>query len=239
MMVQTAPVRNLPTSSVPTLENGDRLSRDEFERRYAAMPEGCRAELIEGMVYVASALRFNSHGRPHSLLNAWLTNYHIATEGTFVGDAVSVRLDGTNEPQPDVALFIDPAFGGRSIVSDDDYIEGAPELLAEIAASTVSIDLGIKKTAYKRNGVQEYIVWRVLDQQVDWFCLENGEYVELLANTDGITRSRVFPGLWLDRSALIQNQMKRVMAVLQQGLASDAYGDFVATLKPTLKPTSV
>ncbi len=233
-MVQTAVAGNLTTRTIPTLENGDRLSRDEFERRYEAMPDGCRAELIEGMVYMASALRFNSHGQPHSFLNAWLTTYRIATEGTFVGDAVSVRLDGTNEPQPDVALFIDPAFGGRSIVSDDDYIEGAPELLAEIAASTVSIDLGIKKTAYKRNGVQEYIVWRVLDQQVDWFYLENGEYVELLADADGITRSRVFPGLWLDSSALIQNQMKRVMEVLQWGLASDPYRDFVATLNPSL-----
>jgi Putative restriction endonuclease len=104
--------------------------------------------------------------------------------------------------------------------------------LAEIAASTVSIDLGIKKTAYQRNGVREYIVWRVLDQQVDWFYLKNGEYVELLADTDGITRSRVFPGLWLDSSALIQNQMKRVMTVLQWGLASEAYGNFAATLKP-------
>jgi hypothetical protein len=232
MMIQTAVAGNLSTRTIPTLENGDRLSRDEFERRYEAMPDGCRAELIEGMVYMASALRFNSHGQPHSFLNAWLTTYRIATEGTFVGDAVSVRLDGTNEPQPDLALFIDPAFGGRSIVSGDDYIEGAPELLAEIAASTVSIDLGIKKTAYQRNGVQEYIVWRVLDQQVDWFYLKNGEYIELLADVDGISRSRVFPGLWLDSSALIQNQMKRVMTVLQWGLASEAYGNFAATLKP-------
>ncbi len=232
-MVQTAVARNLSIPTIPPLENGDRLSRDEFEQRYAAMPDGFKAELIEGIVYQKGPVRFRHHAQPHSLLNAWLTNYHIATEGTFVGDAVSVRLDETNEPQPDVALFIDPAFGGRSTISDDDYIEGAPELLAEIAASTVSIDLGIKKTAYKRNGIQEYIVWRVLDQQVDWFYLENGNYVELLADTDGITRSRVFPGLWLDRSALIQNQMKRVMEVLQQGLASDDYQDFVAKLNPS------
>jgi hypothetical protein len=229
-MVQTAVAGNLSTRTIPTLENGDRLSRDEFERRYAAMPDGFKAELIEGIVYQKGGVKFRHHAQPHSLLNAWLTNYHIETDGTLVGDAVSVRLDGTNEPQPDLALFIDPAFGGRSIVSDDDYIEGAPELLAEIAASTVSIDLGIKKTAYQRNGVQEYIVWRVLDQQVDWFYLENGQYFELLADADGITRSRVFPGLWLDSSALIQNQMKRVMTVLQWGLASEAYSNFATTL---------
>lgn len=231
-MVQTAVAGNLSTRMIPTLENGDRLSRDEFERRYEAMPDGFKAELIEGIVYQKGAVSFKRHAQPHSFLNNWLTNYHIETDGTLVGDAVSVRLDGTNEPQPDLALFIDPDFGGRSIVSDDDYIEGAPELLAEIAASTVSIDLGIKKTAYQRNGVQEYIVWRVLDQQVDWFYLKNGEYVELLADADGITRSRVFPGLWLDSSALVQNQMKRVMKVLQWGLASEAYGNFAATLKP-------
>ncbi len=233
-MVQTPVIRTLPKLTVPPLENGDRLSRDEFERRYEAMPDGCRAELIEGIVYMAAALRLNSHGQPHSFLNAWLATYRIETEGTTIGDAVSVRLDETNEPQPDLMLFLDPACGGRSQVSDDDYVEGPPELLAEISASTVSKDLGAKKAAYERNGVQEYIVWRVLDQEIDWFYLENGEYCELSADDDGITRSRVFPGLWLDSSALINLQMKRVMEVLQLGLASEAYSAFVAKIKPTL-----
>ncbi len=229
-MLQTTALR-ASSQLTEALENGDRLSRDEFERRYANMPVHCKAELIEGIVYMAAAaLRLNSHGRPHSLLNAWLTTYHISTLGTLVGDAPTVRLDLLNEPQPDLVLFIDPDYGGQAKVTQDDYIAGSPELLAEIAASTVSIDLGLKKVAYERNGVQEYLVWRVLDRQMDWFCLQDGQYVDLLADDDGITRSRVFPGLWLDRGALINDEMQRVMAVLQLGMVSAEYQQFIEGL---------
>jgi hypothetical protein len=224
-MLTTATIQDV--SPVPPLENGDRLSRLEFERRYGVMAADCRAELIEGIVYMsAAALRFKSHGQPHGRLMAWLVSYEIATPGTMAGDAPTVQLDASNEPQPDLALLIDPACGGQARLTADDYLEGAPELLAEIAASTVSIDLGAKKTAYERNGVREYIVWRVLDQQVDWFYLQNGKYVDLLADEDGITRSRIFPGLWLDRSALVQGDMQRVMAVLQLGLATVEHDEF-------------
>jgi len=230
-MIQTTLLKNSIQTTVPPLENGDRLSRDEFDRRYEAMPANFKAELIEGVVYMsAAALRLRSHGQLHSLLNAWLATYHIATDGTIVGDAPSVRLDRGNEPQPDLALLIDPECGGQSIVSEDDYIEGAPELLAEIAASTVSIDLGTKKMAYQRNGVQEYLVWRVLDGEIDWFYLQDGQYLDLLADTDGITRSLVFPGLWLDRTALINGEMRQVMAILQLGIASEEHDRFVTQL---------
>jgi Uma2 family endonuclease len=232
-MVHTSPTRNQPRFAIPPLENGDRLSRDEFERRYEVMPHVRKAELIEGIVFMpAAALRFYSHGRPHNDLNVWLGTYRIFTAGTDVGDTPTVRLDDDNEPQPDVVLLIQPECGGQVTLSDDDYVEGAPELVAEVAASTVSIDLGAKKTAYQRNGVQEYIVWRVLDQQVDWFCLENGQYVDLLPDDDGITRSRVFPGLWLDRTALLSGDMQQVLVVLQEGITSPEHQAFVQTLNP-------
>jgi Uma2 family endonuclease len=229
-MVQT-PARppQAPLFDIPPLENGDRLSRAEFERRYAAMPEGCKAELIQGIVYISAAKRFRSHGKPHSQLNAWLATYQIFTSGIEIADAVTIRLDDDNEPQPDIALFI--AAGGQTTISPDDYVEGPPELLAEISASTVSIDLGAKKTAYQQNGVQEYIVWRVLDGAIDWFYLDNGIYVDLLPDDDGIIRSRQFPGLWLDRSALLQDDMSTVIAVLQTGLASTAHQTFCQSLK--------
>jgi Uma2 family endonuclease len=220
-----------PLFTIPPLENGDRLSRVEFERRYAAMPEDCKAELIEGIVYMSAALGFSSHGQPHSHLNAWLATYQIFTPGVAIADAATVKLDNDNEPQPDIALLISPNAGGQTTISDDDYIEGAPELLAEIAASTVSIDLGAKKAAYQRNGVQEYIVWRVLDHAIDWFYLDNGTYVDLPPDDDGIIRSRQFPGLWLDRSALLNGNMPQVIAVLQTGLATDAHQTFCQSLK--------
>jgi Uma2 family endonuclease len=235
-MVQTSPPR--PALLIPPLENGDRLTRPEFEQRYAAMPESCKAELIEGIVYMAAALRYRSHGKPHSQLNGWLFTYQVATPGVDIADAITIRLDGDNEPQPDIALLITPNAGGQTKLSDDDYIEGAPELLAEISASTVSltygrsetIDLGAKKTAYQRNGVQEYIVWRVLDKALDWFYLDNGRYRDLLPDDDGIIRSQQFPGLWLDRSALLNDNLPQVLTVLQAGLASEEHQAFVEDL---------
>ncbi len=235
-MVQTSPQSYLPQVAIPPLENGDRLSRPEFERRYDAMPHLHKAELIEGVVFMAAALRFNSHGRPHGDLITWLNLYRIFTPGTAVGDAPTVRLDEQNEPQPDVVLFVQPECGGQVKLSEDDYIEGAPELIAEVEASTVSIDLGAKKTAYQRTGVREYIVWRVLDREVDWFSLENGKYVSLKSDEDGITRSQIFPGLWLDRAALLSGEMQRVLAVLQEGIASTSHQDFVRSIVAKIRP---
>ena len=142
---------------IPPLDNGDFLTRYEFERRYHAMPHVKKAELIERVVYMPSPLRFRSHAKPHLLFNTWLGVYCAGTSGVEAGDHPTVRLDLDNEPQPDAVLRLDK--GGSSSISNDDYIEGAPELIAEIAASTAAYDLHQKKNAYRRNGVLEYIVW--------------------------------------------------------------------------------
>ncbi|HEY9612638.1 Uma2 family endonuclease, partial [Allocoleopsis sp.] len=165
--------------AIPPLENGDRLNRYEFERRYNATPNLKKAELIEGIVYMPAALRFKSHSQPHAWIMAWLGNYEAMTPGVALGDAPTVRLDIDNEPQPDAVLLIAPEAGGQARLSDDDYIEGTPELVVEIAASSVAIDLHAKKQAYRRNGVKEYIVWQVLDQKISWLYLDKGEYLDL------------------------------------------------------------
>lgn len=214
---------NLLTSIIPPLENGDRLTRDEFERRYAAMLHLKKAELIEGVVYVPAALRFRSHGQPHANLIGWLWFYKIATSGVELGDNATVRLDLDNEPQPDAVLLIN---GGQARISEDDYIEGAPELIAEVAASSATYDLYDKKRAYRRNGVQEYLVWRVYDQELDWFILKAGEYLKLEPDDEGIIRSQIFPGLWLAMPQLLSGKMNEVLAVLQQGLSSPEHQEF-------------
>ena len=216
--------------TIPPLENGDRLNRYEFERRYNAMPNLRKAELIEGVVYMPAALRFKSHGQPHSWIIGWLVTFETATPGVAVGVEPTVRLDLDNEPQPDAVLLITPEAGGQARLSDDDYIEGAPELVVEIAASSAAIDLHAKKQAYRRNGVKEYIVWQVLDQKLSWFYLEKGEYLDLPADSDGIARSRVFPGLWLAVTELVAGNMRQVLAVLQQGLQSPEHSAFVQQL---------
>ena len=155
---------------VPPLENGDHLRREEFHRRYEAMPEVKKAELIEGVVYMPSPVNSESHAEPHLDLGTVLGTYRAFTPGVRGGDNGSVLLDPKNEYQPDGYLYIEPHVGGQ-VKIEDGYIVGGPELCAEVAASSVSIDLGKKKLAYRRNGVREYVVWRVLDEIVDWFAL--------------------------------------------------------------------
>ncbi len=177
-MITTIPL------AISTLENGDKLTRAEFERRYDAMPDQKKAELIEGIVYMASPVRAKRHGKPHAHIMGWLVAYEAATPGVETLDNTTVRLDIDNEPQPDAILRI--ATGGQSQITEDDYIEGAPELIVEISASTVSLDLHKKLNVYRRNQVQEYLVWRVNDQQFDWFRLNDGEYTQLEPNPEGV-----------------------------------------------------
>ena len=214
------------------LVDGEHLTRDEFERRYDAMPGLKKAELIEGVVRMPSPVRLDQHGSPHSCLGGWLWVYRAGTAGVDSGDNTSIRLDLGNMPQPDGLLIIRPERGGQVRISADGFIEGGPELVAEVAASSVDLDLGEKQAAYRRNGVGEYIVWRVLDRAVDWFVLRDDRYERLEPGADAILRSAAFPGLWLDPAALLSGDSARVLAVLQQGIASAEHAEFVARLQP-------
>ncbi|MDJ1185293.1 Uma2 family endonuclease [Roseofilum casamattae] len=227
-----------PQKTLPPLENGDRLTSPEFERRYSAMPEVKKAELIEGIVYMASPLRFEPHAEPHGDMMGWLWTYKIATSQVRIGIEPTVRLDIDNEPQPDGVLLISPESGGSSSFSADGYIDGAPELVIEIAASSAAIDLGDKQRAYRRNGIQEYIVWQIFEERIDWFHLDNGDYISLLPNADGVICSQVFPGLCLDVSAMRQGDMQRVLAVLQEGINSTEHQAFVQELAARSQETS-
>lgn len=213
--------------NIPPLENGDRLTREEFERRYWAMPEKTQAELVAGIVYMASPLRV-THGEPHGDIMGWLVFYKAATLGVGVADNATVLLDEENEVQPDGLLRI--KVGGQSQINEKDYIEGGPELIVEIAASSASYDLHQKLIVYRRHQVREYLVWRVYDEAFDWFGLIDGKYVQLEPNIEGIICSQVFPGLWLDKSALLAGDLAKVFAVLQQGLSTAEHQDFVQQL---------
>ena len=212
---------SLSPPAIPPLENGDLLSRVEFERRYTAMPNLKKAELIEGIVYMGSPLRFIPHAEPHGQIMTWLGIYAALTLHVRAGDNPTVQLDLDNEPQPDAVLLIDSQFGGQTTISDDGYIVGAPELVVEVSASSASIDLRDKKRVYCRNGVQEYIVWQVMSDRLDWFCLKNGEYVSLLPDENEVIQSRIFPGLWLQVPAILAGDMSIVITTLQAGLASN------------------
>lgn len=216
---------------IPPLENGDRLARSEFERRYHAMPGIKKAELIEGIVFMPSPVRHEGHSHPHTRLVTWLGNYETDTPGVEAGDNGSIRLDLDNEPQPDAFLIIRRKRGGQVRISADDYIEGAPEFVAEVSSSSVSHDLGKKLDAYRRNGVLEYVVWRILDRQVDWFVNRGGRFELMLPDADGVLRSTVCPGLWLTPAALVGGDKAAVKAILEQGLDSPEHDNFVARLE--------
>jgi Uma2 family endonuclease len=215
---------------IPPLENGDRLTRAEFERRYNAMPEVTKAELIGGVVYMSSPIRHKRHSEPNTDIVTWLGVYRAATPGLSSGVNGTIRLDDESEPQPDAMLRLPAELGGQSDVDEDDYIAGAPELAAEITASTVSFDLHDKKDAYLLHGVKEYIVWRTENREIDWFRLEDGQYVKVAPDAEGVIESQVFPGLRLATGALLAGDLAGVLAELQKGLDSPEHAAFVQKL---------
>ena len=230
----TQPVETGAGSSngaIPPLENGDRLTLAEFERRYDAMPNLKKAELIEGVVYMPSPVRQRYHGRQHLHFGFWICAYEGRTPGVEGGDNSTVRLDLDNMPQPDCLLFIQPEHGGRVRIDEDGYIEGAPDLVAEVASSSASYDLGKKLDAYRRNGVREYVVWQVLEGKVDWYVNRGGRFEPMPPPADGILRSECFPGLWLDPAALMRGDVYGVLDIVQQGLNTPEHAEFVARLE--------
>jgi Uma2 family endonuclease len=229
-MLDRPPAQSL---APPPLENGDRLTCPEFERRYAAMPGIKKAELIEGRVYMPSPVRIKRHARPHAHIVGWLHHYTIATPGVEIADNGTVRLDLDNEPQPDVLMRILPQAGGQTHDSPDDYVEGAPEMVVEVAAGSASYDMHEKRGAYRRNGVRAYLVWLVEEMRIHWWELREGDYVSLPVD-DGIIQCRVFPGLWLDAPALLKGDSASVLQCLQRGLATMEHAAFAADLSAKL-----
>ena len=215
---------------IPPLQPGDQLSRAEFERRYEAVPQLKKAELLEGVVYIPGPVNHETHGRPHFEFCGWLGFYVVATPGVDGGIDSSLRLDTKNEPQPDSFLYVLPSYGGQVRIDADGYIVHAPDLIGEVAASSASYDLHVKLEVYRRHGVREYIVWRVLENEIDWFVLRGAEYERFPLPADSIYRSEAFPGLWLDATALIEHDLPRLQAVVQRGLATAEHREFVARL---------
>ncbi len=194
------------------------------------MPHLKKAELLEGVVYISSTVHYTSHAEPHSWIIGWLGVYRAATSGVHLADNATVRLDSDNEVQPDALLRLSPTAGGHSRVSADDYIDGAPELIVEVASSSASYDMHDKLKVYRRNGVQEYLVWLIHEQKFVWFSLDEGEYTLLLPDEQGVIHSRVFPGLRLAVDALLAGDLTAVLTELRRGLESPEHATFIAKL---------
>jgi Uma2 family endonuclease len=164
------------------------------------------------------------------MFHIWLGEYEMETPGTELQIQATSILGPESEPQPDSSLFILPECGGQVWEDEDGYLNGAPELVAEVASATESIDLHAKKADYEKAGVREYLVLALRRQEVFWFVRRRGKFRELAAGSDGILRSEVFPGLWLDAAALLRHDRRRLLSVLRQGLATPEHAAFVARL---------
>jgi Uma2 family endonuclease len=198
-----------PTSAKPVLESGDRMTREEFHRIYEMSPYLKHVELIEGVVHMPSPINFERHGEYQGFVIAWFGAYAAShPEVRFSGPA-SIILDRDNEPEPDAVMV--RRRGGTAQVDPRGYLVGAPELAVEIAASSRTIDLGDKFRAYRRNGVQEYIVWITGESRLLWFSLVDGDYVELAADAEGLIQSREFPGLRLNVASLLSGDIAAVL----------------------------
>lgn len=195
------------------LEAGDHLTREEFHRRYLARPDIKKAELIDGVVYVPSPVRLRQHGEPHAFIVGWLAVYVSQSPDVRLADNATVYLDAKAEVQPD-AILIRPGSGAPR-VTEDGYLKGAPQLVVEVAASSATYDLHVKKDAYRRNGVREYVVWRVLDEAIDWFRLQDGAYVLVEPDAEGIVESEQFPGLRLHVPSMLKGDLAAVLARLR------------------------
>ena len=214
---------------IPPLENGDRLSRREFERRYAATPGLKKAELIEGVVYMPSPVRIDFHALQHSLVIGWLTVYYAATPNLILGDNATVRLDADNEAQPDALLMI--ARGGQAHVDEDGYVAGAPELVFEVASTSAAYDLREKLNVYRRCGVKEYAVWRTREAALDWWRLREGVYHPSPVDESGVLTSETFPTLRLNVAALLRGDIAAVLEMQRQSLMREDHTRFAEWLR--------
>jgi Uma2 family endonuclease len=191
------------------LQNGDRLSHDEFMRRYEAAPD-ITAELINGTVYMASPVRLEQHGKPHAMLVTWLGVFCSRHPDIEIGDNVTVILGQNTDPQPDACLLLPESRGGRAKLVDG-YVHGPPALIVEVAASTASLDANAKAEAYHAAGVAEYLLWRVDEERIDWYERKDDRYLAMLPDDGGVVKGKLFPGLVLDTAALLRGDLATVL----------------------------
>jgi Putative restriction endonuclease len=217
-----------PRRATTGLVEGDHLDQPEFHARYETMPPGVKAELIDGVVYMPSPVS-GGHGDSQSHVIVWLGFYAVETPGVQTSGELTVILGRRSEPQPDAVLRIRPECGGRSTINEG-YLRGAPELIVEVARSSRFVDLGPKLADYARAGVPEYVVVALEPDEIHWFQRNAETLAAVEPGPDGVYRSVVFPGLWLDPHALLSGDLRRLRQVVDQGVATPEHTEFVARL---------
>jgi hypothetical protein len=222
------------TNGELVLENGERLTQREFHRRYQHYPEHVKFELVGGTVYMASPARFD-HGDFDGELAFVLRTYKAATPGVRVAGKVTVILGPDDEPQPDQVALIMPEFGGQCTIDRRGYCRGAPEFVSEVAWSERSLEVSEKRDRYERAGVSEYFVFVIETGEVRWHDFDQGR--EIAPGRNGVGRSNVLPGLWIDIPALRDRDTARLTSAVEKGLASPEHARFVRRLRAARRST--
>jgi Uma2 family endonuclease len=213
---------------LPPLVAGQRLDRATFHERYEAMPPDTRAELVGGIVYMPSPLGIE-HGEHDVHASYWLGHYKRFTKGVRTASNATTQFGDYGEPQPDLLLLIREELGGQTRIVKG-FVVGAPELVVEVSKTTRKYDLGPKKSDYERAGVLEYLFVGIDPDEIRWFVRRGEGFEDLPPGPDGVFRSEVFPGLWLDPDALFSEDIDRLIATLERGLATPEHAAFVAML---------
>lgn len=211
-----------------TLRAGMKLRQPEFHRLYEKHPDDEKFELIDGVVYMASP-SVGEHGLGSFRLIGAIMYYESKTPGVQGGDNMTTILGWDSEPQPDALLRILPECGGQSHFNEHDFLVGTPELVAEVAVSSLRVDLGKKLDMYEKYGVQEYIVFDAKDRSLHWFQLPGHDMIH--PDAAGIYKSRLFPGLWIDSKALARGDAAGLFAAVEAGTKTAAHKKFAAKLR--------
>lgn len=233
VMPSAARVTEKPSRFIPPFENGERMDQKTFHALYLQTPTGFKAELIGGIVHVASPVSLR-HTRPNDRIGGWLFTYASATEGTEALGNNTAIMSEDSEPQPDQALIVLPEAGGQTTESEDGYLVGAPELVVEVSNTTAGVDLNAKLRDYEQNGVREYLVVLTRQREARWFLRRKGRFVPMKPDADRLLKSKAFPGLWLHPEAVFDRSARRLLATLRQGMASPEHAKFAAKLAKKL-----
>lgn len=198
-------------------EPGDRMTREDFLAQWEQMPRLKSVELIDGMVYMPSPVSMEHGRRDHQM--QVLIGAYAARAGNCEALSNATWLMLESAPQPDLALCLLPAHGGRTQVREG-FASGSPELVVEITKSSRTYDLGPKLALYQRAAVSEYIAVLLEEQRIEWRKWKDGSFVLLAPDTDGILQSEVFPGLWLNERAFWDGDVSGMLRTLDAGLAA-------------------
>ena len=220
-----------PERIIPPLRDGDRLDREEFHRRYEAMGEGAWAELIDSVVHLDRVPGDYTSGRTRATLSGWIGSYRLHTPNLQAAIHLTTFVDTRNVFQPAVSLMRSDT--ARQRLGKDGYLRGSPDFACEVReGGDGCVDLNAKRLAYEQAGLGELLVV-LLDKpwRVRWLSLVHGAFADVHPDpADGLFKSRVFPGLWLDVDALFADDLQRLSAAVERGCATPEHAAFVERL---------